>query len=964
LLGVCALALALGVAIPAIATGVGTAAKPALLSAAGKPTEIPNRLLVKFSSSNLPRVSALAMNPLSTVVPLSATSHSIGHGTYALSFRSAADMQSSIDALRKLPGFQYAEPVYLYYPLGTAYTSTPNDVDFSSTGTVPSTMGSYDTTDFPSTRNWWIKGPLSPQNDQVWGKLADATKPAQAPASDFTVGLIDSGYYFAHPDTGNIVAGWDFIDSYSYFNDTYVQDGDVAPSESTDWMSAAHGTCTAGEIAAATNNGTGNASVGFDDRVLVYKVAGPISDGVPGFLPAGYVIITDQAIGDAIYRAVDDGCKVISMSIGGGSDSRYIDDAITYAQQHDVLLVFAAGNEGISGLSYPSSVPGVLSVGSYGFWKPDTMSSPDSEESVVDTGALDPSTGLVRSAFSNYPSTDPELDHPDFILAPGEMIWGQYRPSADSGIPDPAYPNSTPGGNPYIKTGYTYWYGTSMATPIVAGSAAMLWRFSPKLSAAELRTIIETSAHDMGENGWDYETGYGRLDTLAAYRSIVDGYYDYTPSATVDPLVSDAIVSVDPSAERITITLNENLDSLYVRLNAGNPSKLVPTADDPLSYVLSPGPGVLLDGTNTLVLDMLDLEGNRVSASKSFTYALPASVPTTVSAQPTETIRPDATATDYRISFAPVPGATRYEIRPVSLGFAGTTVDSSEATLPISDLASGYLYSDLFYYIRAGNALGWGEWTTLCYNISPKVAPKFNLDVVPYMPPSPVFTMLLKKFSKPSTTGNYGDRMTFFASPYVEVAGSIDPSNPDSGGGSYVFQVPGIRLLLERSYDRKHWTTLEATTTAMGTDGFSTGEIDYNFKSLRSGYYRVRSIENEVALAAVSDVISFKATPKLSKPVVAGVPTQHSWQSMTVHSTPRLARGYDTMAFKIYRMRTGKWKLFRTIKVHARNSTGGGSNFILWRRLSPGEYKIVPQYLGNSRFGALTLGTVYRSVFF
>ncbi len=85
---------------------------------------------------------------------------------------------------------------------------------------------------------------------------------------------------------------------------------------------AAHGTCVAGEVGAATNNGTGVASVGYDNTVTVYKVHGIWVDGDTdlGIAPGSAVIFTD-AVTNAMYGAVDDGADVISMSLGSSSSS-------------------------------------------------------------------------------------------------------------------------------------------------------------------------------------------------------------------------------------------------------------------------------------------------------------------------------------------------------------------------------------------------------------------------------------------------------------------------------------------------------------------------------------------------------------------------------------------------------------------------------------------------------------------
>lgn len=163
-----------------------------------------------------------------------------------------------------------------------------------------------------------------------------------------------------------------------------------------------------------------------------------------------------------IQYAADHGAQVISMSLGGPGSSRSMQDAINYAINKGVTVVAAAGNEG-GAVDFPGNCAGVITV-----------------------GALD-SNG-TRASYSNF---GPELD----VMAPGSQIYSSYINGSSS---------------------YTYMSGTSMATPAVAGVAALVRAANPGLTPAQVSDIIDRSAADMSNPGFDNNTGYGRVDAAQA----------------------------------------------------------------------------------------------------------------------------------------------------------------------------------------------------------------------------------------------------------------------------------------------------------------------------------------------------------------------------------------------------------------------------------------------------------------
>ncbi|MFW3146368.1 MAG: S8 family peptidase [Thermoplasmatota archaeon] len=166
-------------------------------------------------------------------------------------------------------------------------------------------------------------------------------------------------------------------------------------------------------------------------------------------------------IADAIKYATDNDIHIISMSLGASSDyNNVLRDACNYAYVNGVVIVAAAGNEAGS-VNYPAVLDSVIAVSA-------TTSS--------DTFAT----------FSNY-GAQVEL------AAPGVEILSTYKDG-----------------------GYAVGSGTSMSTPHVAGAAALVWEMTPSLTNAQVRTILQVSSLDLGDDDRDAYFGYGRVDANVA----------------------------------------------------------------------------------------------------------------------------------------------------------------------------------------------------------------------------------------------------------------------------------------------------------------------------------------------------------------------------------------------------------------------------------------------------------------
>ncbi|MBI4511883.1 MAG: peptidase S8 [Deltaproteobacteria bacterium] len=187
-----------------------------------------------------------------------------------------------------------------------------------------------------------------------------------------------------------------------------------------------HGTHVAGTIAQSTHNGVGVAGVARGATIMPLKVLSASGSGSVG------------AIADAVRFAADKGAKVINMSLGGRFSSKILQRAVRYAVDKGVVVVCAAGNDGRGRISYPAAYPGALAVAATQYDETTTF-------------------------YSNWGK---ELD----IAAPGGNT--QVDQNQD-GRPDGVLQNTIYVGDP-TREDYFAFMGTSMASPHVAGVAALL----------------------------------------------------------------------------------------------------------------------------------------------------------------------------------------------------------------------------------------------------------------------------------------------------------------------------------------------------------------------------------------------------------------------------------------------------------------------------------------------------------
>jgi subtilisin family serine protease len=230
-------------------------------------------------------------------------------------------------------------------------------------------------------------------------------------------------------------------DNYYNFADAFYGNNDImGPTPN-------HGTHVSGIIAAARNNGVGIDGVSDAVKIMMIRV-----------VPDGDEYDKDVAL--AIKYAVNNGAKIINMSFGKAySPEKYwVDSAVRYAEQKDVLLVHSAGNE-----SYNLDSTTVFPNAYLAAWKQNANNfitiGASSDTLITDNS--------IAAEFSNYGKQNVDL------FAPGVKIY-----------------STLPGGNVYGNQD-----GTSMASPIVTGVAAILRTYYPSLSAQQVKTILEKTVY-------------------------------------------------------------------------------------------------------------------------------------------------------------------------------------------------------------------------------------------------------------------------------------------------------------------------------------------------------------------------------------------------------------------------------------------------------------------------------------
>ena len=420
-------------------------------SAAANENAVPNEILVKFKAGTSQSKKDEVLSNLNAQVSEKILTKAMERAGEREAIHLLKVPSAALEAIAKAKGFgevEYAEPNYIY-----THNAVSNDFYF--------TNGSL----------WGMYGSAPSPANEFGSQAEDAWARGVTGSSAVYVGIIDEGYMYTHedladnagknPGEGLINDGLD-NDGNGYVDDIYGWDFDGGNNTIFDGTGDDHGTHVAGTIGGKGGNVKGVAGVCWSVKLLNAKFLGR-NGGTTANAIKAVDYFTDLKTRHGINLVAT------SNSWGGGGFSQGLADAITRANQANILFIAAAGNSTSNNdntPSYPSNY---------------------TQDNVIAVAAIT-SSGAIAS-FSSYGATTVDLG------APGSGIWSTV-PASSKGK---------------IVSSYASYSGTSMATPHVSGAAALYASYHPGSSAATIKAAILAAATPTASLGGKCVTG-GRLN--------------------------------------------------------------------------------------------------------------------------------------------------------------------------------------------------------------------------------------------------------------------------------------------------------------------------------------------------------------------------------------------------------------------------------------------------------------------
>ncbi|SHM08443.1 S8 family peptidase [Rhizobacter sp. OV335] len=437
------------------------------------PAELQARVIVKFKADSSAMRALSVAGGSTQAAPQQAQTLSQRLGLalsdgHALTTRSQVVKASGLSSAELAARLSALSDVEYAVPDGRRRAfAAPNDPLYLGGGSVS-----------PSVGQWYLRASTSSVVSAINAETAWAITTG---SSSVVVAVLDTGIRPDHPElTNKLLPGYDFVSDAATANDGSGRDND--PSDPGDWITSAedasgdfagcgaegsswHGTQTAGLVGASTNNGSGMASIGRDVKLLPVRVLGKCggddSDIIAamrwaaGFTVSGVPVNTNPA-------------KVLSLSLGGsGTCSQAYKDAMTELTAAGVVVVAAAGNDGLA-VNVPANCPGVVGVAGVRH-----------TGSKVGFSSLGPELTIAAPA-GNCVNTSGACLYP--ILT-----------TTNTGSTTPGTSTYTDSANPSL--------GTSFSTPLVAGTLGLMFSADPALTPAQAISVLKSTARAFPTTG-------------------------------------------------------------------------------------------------------------------------------------------------------------------------------------------------------------------------------------------------------------------------------------------------------------------------------------------------------------------------------------------------------------------------------------------------------------------------------
>ena len=438
------------------------------------------------------------IDQINTELGLEKLTYVKGGGTVrniVLEFKQPINIEKAIQAFQKTGKVEYVEPDFVGHGGGVQVCPpdvTPNDTYFG--------------------RQWALKNDGTfTLSTAVAGNdinIVDGWTVTTGSTSVVTC-IIDSGNKLDHPDfSGRIwqntkeIAGNNIDDD----NNGKIDDTkgwDFANNDNDPTDDYGHGTNITGIIGATGNNSVGYAGMDWKCKLMILKGLNSQNSGFYSWWES------------AIYYAVDNGAKVINMSLVGSFYSSSLESAINYAWQKGVIVIACMGNDNTDGERYPAYYDNLIAVGS-----------------------INPNGSRTVPFFWSTTSGSNFGSHID-VTAPGNYIYGlNYSSNANYS---------------------TYWGGTSQATPFVTGLASLMLAKNNTLTPTQIKDLIQKGCDDLkgdpteDTKGFDNYYGWGRINVkktldLVASSSGIKDLTNQSASLSIYPNPSKGIFTLSASS--------------------------------------------------------------------------------------------------------------------------------------------------------------------------------------------------------------------------------------------------------------------------------------------------------------------------------------------------------------------------------------------------------------------------------